>query len=112
MHLPNREQAIVELGKLRDYCLNADHPTGKNKARVFASALGMTARDAERLREMILAAADTEEAVLAGKDQHGQRYPLDFVALGLTGSVTIRSTWIVGVEESLPRLTSCYVISR
>jgi len=35
----------VETRKLRDYCLSPEHPRGRHKARVFASALGLTVDD-------------------------------------------------------------------
>ena len=38
MKLPNGSLAIVDIRKIRNYCLNLDHPSGKHKARVFASA--------------------------------------------------------------------------
>jgi hypothetical protein len=59
VQLPNAHRAIVPIAKLRDYSLNPLHPEGKHKARVFKSALGFTASDAERLRGMILAAVPT-----------------------------------------------------
>ena len=40
MTLPHAEAAVVEVvdpRKLRDYCLNPNHPRGKHKARVFRS---------------------------------------------------------------------------
>ena len=36
--LPKGERAIVDLRKLRDYCLNLDGARGRHKARVFATA--------------------------------------------------------------------------
>src|SRR5436853_7876618 len=39
MLLPNGKRAIVDIRKLRDYCLNPDNPRGSGKARVFARAL-------------------------------------------------------------------------
>jgi len=44
--LPNGEYAIVEIEKLRDYCLSLIHPHGRHKARVFASVLGLRLEDA------------------------------------------------------------------
>ena len=35
MKLPNGERAIVDTRKLLEYCLNSEHPRGRNKARVF-----------------------------------------------------------------------------
>jgi hypothetical protein len=54
MTLPNAENAVVDVAKLRDYCLN--HPEGKHKARVFKEKPGITKDDAERLRQVILEA--------------------------------------------------------
>ncbi|MFO1429687.1 MAG: hypothetical protein U1F76_06045 [Candidatus Competibacteraceae bacterium] len=51
MRIPNAEHATVDIRKLRDYCLNPQHPEGKHKAWLFAAALGMTDADAEPLRD-------------------------------------------------------------
>ena len=59
MKLPNVEHAFVDIAKLRDHSLDPVHPEGKHKARVFASALGLTRNDAEWLRKQLLAAAYT-----------------------------------------------------
>lgn len=107
--LPNADQAVVPLEKLRGYSLDSSHPVGKHKARVFAAALGMTKTDAPRLREMILQAVLTNEAIEVGTNEHGTRYTVDFQTLGLKGAVTIRTAWITDAGASLPRLTSCYV---
>lgn len=77
MRLPNAHKAIVEIGKLRDYCLSREHPEGRHKARVFQSALGLTAQDAEELRAALFAAARENEAIVAERDAYGQRYMLD-----------------------------------
>jgi len=47
MHLPNPENAVADVRKLRDNCLNPEHPRGKHKAQVFSVALGLGAEDAE-----------------------------------------------------------------
>jgi len=57
--LPNGARAIVDIRKLREYCLNPQHPRGRNKARVFA-AVGMREADAEELRTALVAAASAE----------------------------------------------------
>ena len=54
MHIPHAENATVDIRKLRDYCLNPEHPEGKHKARLFVAALGMTEADAEPLRDALL----------------------------------------------------------
>ena len=60
MPIPNAERAIVDIRKLRDYCLNPLHDEGQHKARLFATTLGMTADDAEDLRELLLQAVNTQ----------------------------------------------------
>lgn len=108
--LPNSENAVVEVRKLRDYCLSPDHPRGKHKARVFASALGFTAEDSEELRQALLSAAVSEEAAPAGEDEYGKRYVLDFEMSTEAGSATVRSGWIIRSGEDFPRFTSCWVL--
>jgi hypothetical protein len=57
MKLVNGDRAIIPLEKLLSYCLNPEHHSGKHKARVFASALGITAKNPEDLRQLIARAA-------------------------------------------------------
>ncbi len=109
MKLPNGEHAIVDIRKLLDYCLNSEHPRGRNKARVFA-AVGIREADAEELKTALLAAAAEAEAELGVANVFGQRYIVDFELVRQGRSVTIRSTWIVRIGDNLPRLTSCYVL--
>nr|WP_315789501.1 DUF6883 domain-containing protein [Fischerella sp. JS2] len=49
--------------KLTDYCLNPEHPSGKSKARVFASVLGITGENAEILRQFVQTAAIEGEVI-------------------------------------------------
>jgi hypothetical protein len=77
MALPNAERAIVDIRKLHDYCLNPLHDEGQHKARLFATTLGMTADDAEDLRDLLLEAVTTHEAHLGRWDIYGQRYTVD-----------------------------------
>src|SRR5438045_2306311 len=95
MRLPNAEHAIVDMVKLRDYCLSSAHPRGRHKARVFAATLGLSADDAELLRDTILRAALSDEAIPGESDAFGQRYVVDFRMPGPKGEVVVRSTWIV-----------------
>ncbi len=54
MKIPHAERAIVEIGKLRDYCLDPEHSDGKHKAHQFYVMLGITADDADALRDILL----------------------------------------------------------
>jgi hypothetical protein len=110
MDLPNAENAVVDIAKLRDYCLSEDHLRGRHKARVFAASLGLTADHAVELQAALLQAAKAEDATATDGDEYGQRYVVDFTMKGPVGEARVRSSWIVSTGEDFPRLTSCYVI--
>ena len=110
MKLPHADRAIVDVRKLRDYCLNRDHPRGQHKARVFQSALGWTAASAEDVHQRLLEVVQREDASFLGADDYGKRYALDFSAHGTAGPVTVRSLWIIRRDEDFPRFASCYIL--
>lgn len=68
MKLPNAERAVVDVRKLRHYCLNNEHPRGQHKARVFRSALGWTAEQAEDVQRRLLKAVLREDASFLDAD--------------------------------------------
>jgi len=109
MKLPNADQATVDLRKLRDYCLNPNHPRGRHKARVFASERGLSGDRAEDFAAIVLIAARTLEAVPGEVDSYGHRYLADLEMPGRNGPVAVRSARIIRTGEDYPRLTSCYV---
>src|SRR6266446_952544 len=108
MLLPNGKRAIVDIRKLRDYCLNPDNPRGSAKARVFAGALGIMAKDAPTLRARLLEVAASVDAAIGELDIYGQRYTIDFEMKMEAGKAELRSGWIVLRSERPPRLTTCY----
>jgi hypothetical protein len=110
MKIPYADRAEVSMNKLRDYCLNPLHDEGKHKARVFASALGMTAADAESLRDLLLQAVRTQDAQPGYKDAYGQRYIMDLQVEWRGKRAIIRSGWILEHGSDVPRLTSCFVL--
>ncbi len=110
MNLPNGDNAVVDIEKLRDYCLNPNHLRGRHKARVFASAIGLTAENADELRYAILHAAKSGNARPTEIDGFGSRYVLDFHWNEVGQGPVIRTTWIIRTDEDVPRLISCYVL--
>jgi hypothetical protein len=107
--LPNGALAVVDIQKLRGYCLNPHHPRGRHKARVFASA-GIREPDAEELRTALLQAANTAEALIGTSNSYGQRYIVDFELVRDGRRVRIRSIWFVLTGQDVPRLATCYVL--
>ncbi len=110
MKLPNGERA--DLGtKLEDYSLNTTHRQGQHKARVFASALGITLANKGVLAAALLrAAAASDQAEFRGNNGLGDTYVLRFRLETDEGAATVLSGWIVRQEEDFPRLTTCFIV--
>ena len=108
MAMPHAERAIVDIRKLRDYCLNLLHDEGPHKARLFTTALAMTADDAEDLRALLLQAVKTTDAQLGRRDVYGQRYTVDILLEWRGRRAMVRSGWIIEHNSDTPRLTTCY----
>jgi hypothetical protein len=109
--LPNAENAFVDLEKLRSYALDPMHRVGRHKARLFTALLGLGVGDAEELRDILLDAARTLDAELGERDEHGQRYRMDFMLTWRGRQTPLRSAWIVRPEEGFPRLVTCYPLA-
>ena len=112
MKIPNADQAVVDIAKLTDYCVNKLHPRGKHKARVFDTELGLTDEDAEELQNSLLEIVKTRNAAEGKHDQYGKRYIIDFAMTRQNKQATIRSIWMIRSQEDFPRLTSCYVLKK
>jgi Domain of unknown function (DUF6883) len=108
--LPSAARAVVEIEQLRDYCLSTTHPRGKHKAIVFASILGITASEAEVLRDQILSATLRNESISTEHDKYGQRYMMDFEMENRGRRATVRTSWIIRANEDSLCLTSGYVL--
>jgi hypothetical protein len=109
---PAFRQIIVDVAKLRDYCLSPTHPDGRHKARVFRARLGLQVADAEFLRGTLINAvrSNPQSLVPSKADHHGKRYVLAFEMSTAAGTGTIRSIWIVPMgDEDVLRLVTCYV---
>lgn len=109
MLLPNADAAHVPLEKLTGYSLSPTNAKGKHKARVFRSALGLGLEDAPWLRDRILEAVREHDALEREPTAYGRRYVVDFLLSTDVGTALVRSAWMVRYDESIPRLTSCYV---
>ena len=111
MKIPNAERAVVDIRKLRDYCLNPQHDKGKHKARLFTSLLGMDSDDAEGLRNILLEIVKTQDAQLGETDAYGQRYTLDFTLNWRSKQARIRSAWIIETGSEIPKLTTAFPLT-
>ena len=109
MKLPNAKLAIVDRRKLRDYCLNHEHPRGKHKARMFQSTLGLTQSDTDELIKEIKERIPETECEEGESDEYGQRFTVDIEIEKHGMKAVIRTGWIIKRDEIQPRLTTCFV---
>jgi len=105
-------RVVVDIAKLRDYCLSDHHLRGRHKARVFRSRLGIAREDAEALRQRLLevVSARTDQLTPTEHDRHGQRYILDFEMTTARGRAMLRSAWIVRAGDDVLRFVTCFVL--
>jgi len=109
LKLPGGEDVLIDPRKLVDYALSPTHHTGRHKARVFASALGLTARDAAVLADALRRAAGEEKAELIWQTDHGAGYRIRFLFRFKNRSAMIGSGWRVPADGSQTRLVTVYV---
>lgn len=104
-------RATIPDEKLAGYALNPDHETGKHKARVFQSALGIGREDAEYLAEQIRAAIITTPVTASRVDLLGVRYEVRINIDGRNGAThPIVTGWFVeSGTDTPPRLVTAYV---
>jgi hypothetical protein len=110
MTLPGAARAKIDPRKREDYCLSFDDPRGRQKARVFHSALGFTTENIVELEIRIREALETEPCTAGAHDRFGRRYAVDFRWEREGKIAAIRTTWIIRADEEFPRLISCYVL--
>jgi hypothetical protein len=108
MKLVNGDRAIIPLEKLLSYCLNPEHHSGKHKARVFASALGITANNPEDLRQLIARAACEGEVIQKTNTKFGQLVKVDWFVPD-QDDIELRTIWEITIEQPCPRLVSAFI---
>jgi hypothetical protein len=108
--LPHLESAIFDERKLEDYCLNAEHPRGRHKARVFREALGIEKAEANWLRNALLAGLQVSEAIALETDAFGTRWRCDLQVARQNRQAVVRTIWIVRTGETRPRFVTCWVL--
>jgi hypothetical protein len=105
--VPNKDSAVVDERKVRDYLLSSSHPVGRYKARFFAS-LDYEHDDAARLVSDLLAilANEISNTVV---NEYGTKYvvPGELTAPDGT-SKSVVTVWIILAGEEVPRLVTAY----
>jgi hypothetical protein len=108
MLMPNKENALVEEKKIRQYLLNLVHKQGGPKANFFFG-FGFSLDDIELFRLALTDHAITREVSDCTEDEFGVIYTLvcEFRTPD-TRNPCIRTVWIVNKGEVLPRLVTAY----
>jgi hypothetical protein len=109
VRLPRAAEARIPTDKLARYALDRTHERGQHKARVFESALGITARDWRYLHDQILDRLAHAAVRSTRITPFGIAYEVVLEIDGLNGAtVPVVTTWIIS-GDSPPRLTSTWV---
>ena len=108
MKLPNAEDAVVPVEKVRDYLLSPRHPIGRFKASFFRR-LGYTEEQWAKLEKDLR----TQHLVLEAKEQDQTRYGRKFMIRGrftgpTTETVMLISVWVIRRGEDFPRFVTAY----
>lgn len=107
--LPGHQCAIIPEEKLR-YCLDPMHEEGRDKARVFRSALGIGLEDAAKLESMLREGISGYPALHRGTFRDGtERWMVEWRVAGRLGPLRLISAWSVDGTTRMPRLVSCYL---
>ncbi|HET9956064.1 MAG TPA: hypothetical protein VFQ61_16270 [Polyangiaceae bacterium] len=108
VNLPNADQAIIPLEKVRDYLLSAANPRARGKAAFFQT-LGFDPVQWEVLRDALLEVARTGDASPGQRSEFGTKYEIRATICGPTGRrAVIRTVWIVNAGEDRPRFITGY----
>ena len=109
--LPNLEQAVIQVEKLRDYALNTEHPEGRHKAKVFKETLGIESRHANVLAELLRSTLPSAPAQSGKGDQYGGHWTTYHWIIGLNArSAIVTVVWLFKKEQGqAPQLISCYI---
>lgn len=111
--MPGAADAVVEEPKLRGYVLNAEHPRGGHKAKLFRQLLGFEADQWELLAAQLKhGVAEATELVRVRTNEHGVAYHVIVDVTGPNGNTRpVLAAWEVRTGQA-PRLVSAYIADR
>lgn len=109
--VPHYEKATIDVGKLRMYVLNAEHPQGKHKARVFKSMLGLEGVHSDALAKIVYETLPRAAAVKDEADEFGERWTTFHEVIGINGNAGIITVaWIYKPDSpEVPSFVTCYI---
>ncbi|MDG9674585.1 WXG100 family type VII secretion target [Micromonospora sp. DH14] len=103
---PDFTKAEIDARKITAYAMNPDHPVGRNKYRVINSATGLGPEDADAIMRQIREGVVAGTPLLGKADEFGQRWNVDLPLTGPSGTVIVRTAWILENGSSSPRMVT------
>jgi hypothetical protein len=102
--LRNFKNAVIEVSKTRDYLLNPNNKTGKDKAHVLKSVLGYTKNDFRELSDNIYSNLPHYKVGEKKDTEFGSRYNVDMVLIGKNGRrLEVVTVWQYDNGSKFPR---------
>jgi hypothetical protein len=104
---PDEQQLEIPVGKLLDYALNAQHPKGKHKARLFSELMAIHADQWRFLAYQISDCLPDTEIVDLRVTEHGIQFGAFLQLIGLNGQTcTVQTAWIIRPNEPAQLVTA------
>jgi hypothetical protein len=110
--LPNRQNALISMSKLRGYLLSSEHAHGRHKAAFFRE-FGFSIANSEALASALRLHADKHEVAKVEDSPYGKRYVLDGSLAALDGrNPLVRAVWFIETGKDTPRFVTAYPLER
>ncbi|MEU7810228.1 MULTISPECIES: WXG100 family type VII secretion target [unclassified Micromonospora] len=103
---PDFRNPEMDTRKITGYAMNPEHPVGKNKYRVINAATGLGPDDAAVIEQQIREGVRRGMPIAGKTDRYGRRWSVDLPLTGPSGTILVRTAWIVELDTSAPRLVT------
>ncbi|MFF0183132.1 WXG100 family type VII secretion target [Micromonospora sp. NPDC005223] len=103
---PDFRNLEIDTRKITAYAMNPEHPVGKNKYRVINAATGLGPDDAAAIEQQIREGVQNGAPIAGKADQYGRRWSVDLPLTGPSGTILVRTAWILDADASAPRLVT------
>ncbi|WBB76601.1 WXG100 family type VII secretion target [Micromonospora sp. WMMD1128] len=103
---PDFTDPEIDSQKIAGYAMNPEHPVGKNKYRVINAATGLGPEDAATVEQQIRAGVQHGSPIPGKADQYGHRWSVDVPLTGPSGTILVRTAWILEAGAPTPRLVT------
>ncbi|GAA3775319.1 WXG100 family type VII secretion target [Micromonospora maritima] len=103
---PDFSNPEIDSRKITGYAMNPEHPVGKNKYRVINAATGLGPEDAAVVEQQIREGVQHGSPLPGKVDQYGHRWSVDVPLTGPSGTILVRTAWILEAGGSTPRLVT------